>query len=115
MADYLTLIIGLAAFAVGCYLDFTSSMEMTRFGIKESTVLVASNGTFSPWKAIVFVIAPPVLVLIAFFAGHGVQGFDRFWAGLVLLPGAALHLWAYFHNRKLIRTKRNYQPGATVL
>ena len=104
--DYITLLIGLGAFGLAAVLDFVSSMEMTRYGIKESTALVSKNGMFSPWKAIAFIVAPIVLVLIAFFAGNNVEGFDRVWAGVVLLPGAALHLWAYFHNKKLIKQRK---------
>lgn len=105
--EYTTLIIGLVAFAIACVLDFLSSLEMTKYGIKEKNSLVRdSSGNFSPWKGMLFIVGPIAAVLIAFFVGDGVEGFDRTWAGLVLLPGAGLHLFAYFSNKRLIAKKK---------
>lgn len=113
--DYAVLIFGLAVFAVACYLDFTSSVEMTEHGIKETNSLVrGKDGYFSPLKGLIFIIGPIALVLIAFFAGKDVAGFDRFWAGAVLVPGAGLHVYAYFSNKKLIAKKKAGQWDTDV-
>jgi hypothetical protein len=117
--DYAVLILCLGAFLVACGLDFASSVEMTRYGIKESTSLVRdSSGNFSPLKALIFVIAPPVIVLLVFFlvSSDDVDGYDRLYAPLVLLPGAALHFWAFLKNKKAIKAKQDNPrvPGGAV-
>ena len=113
--DYLTLIFGLAAFLAACLLDINSSTEMTRYGSKETAPLVSDGkGNFSLWRALIFVIIPPVLVLIVFFTAKNAAGFDRVWAGIFLLPGAALHLFAWWHNRRLIRKAKNGLNGGII-
>lgn len=114
---YFYLIFGLGVFAVCCLLDFFISIEMSKYGIKEKNSLFrGKGGTFVWWKGLIFVVGPIALVLIAFFAGEGVEGFDRTYAGLVLVPGALLHLWAYFNNRSEIRKAKEAKkmPGGVV-
>ena len=116
-ADYTTLVIGLAAFLVGCYFDFTASSEMGKYGIKEGNILVrGGDGKFSPLKGIIWIVAPIVLVLVAFFAFDETEYYDRFWAGFFLLPGAALHYWAGAKARKMIEQKKQntVRPGGVL-
>ncbi len=101
--DYIVLFIGIGVFGVGVILDYLSSIEMTRYGIKERNWIVADkNGNFSPVKGLIFVILPIVLVLIAFFVEWNDDTYDRFWAGFFLMPGGVLHYWAYRQNKKKI-------------
>lgn len=107
MGDYIMLFIGLGLFAIGAVLDYLSSIEMTRYGIKETNWLAQKkNGNFDPVKGLIFVILPIVLVLIAFFVEWNDETYDRFWAGFFLLPGAALHYWAFRKNMKKIEAAK---------
>lgn len=112
MGDYITLFIGLGMFGVGAVLDYRSSIEMTRYGIKETNWFVQKkNGNFDPIKGLVFVILPIVLVLIAFFVEWNDDTYDRFWAGFFLMPGGVLHYWAHRKNLGKIEKAKSARYG----
>lgn len=116
--DYAILIISLIVFAIACVLDVKSSIEMTKWGIKESVPLVRDkNGNFSLWRALIFVIGSPAIVLGMFFFGpesEEATGYHRMYAGLFLIPGALLHLYAWNSNNRLIARKKAAKAKAAI-
>lgn len=105
--EYATLALGLGAFIIACLLDIQSSRVMSTYGIPESIPLVRDReGNFSLPKALVFVIVPIAVVILLFAFADGIDGFKRVYAGLVLLPGAGLHLWAWHSNNRKIKAKK---------